>query len=223
MGKTACIFGSTGLIGTQLHLLLSQNESYERIVVFNRSAQSITIPKTDQIVGEYGSLLEFQNKLKADEYYCCLGTTMKKAGTKEAFEFVDYHLPVSIGKLAVLNQVENVFVVSSIGAAAQSKNFYLRTKGRMEEEMRKAGIKNLCFFRPSMLLGNRNESRFGESLGKIFMKIFGFVFIGKLKKYKAIEAEVVARAMMKVAEAKTGNSVYISDEIQKIGSMTFEK
>jgi uncharacterized protein YbjT (DUF2867 family) len=220
MGKTACIFGSTGLIGSRLHLLLSNNADYEKIIVFNRSAQSTNIPKTEQIVGDYGSLIQYQKELNADEYYCCLGTTMKKAGSEEAFEFVDYHLPVSIGQLAVQNQIAKVLVVSSIGASAQSSNFYLRTKGRMEEEMRKTGIKNLCFFRPSMLLGNRNEIRFGESLGKVIMKAFGFLFVGKLKKYKAIETEVVARAMMKVADANVGISVFLSDEIQKIGNGT---
>lgn len=192
MEKTACIFGSTGLVGSNLLRILSSSKRYKKVIVFNRSQQQLANPVVEQIVGDYSSLEKYADQLKADEYYCCLGTTIKKAGSKEAFEFVDFHLPVNIIKLAKKNNTSKVFVVSSIGASSKSSNFYLRVKGKMEEEILKTQVESLFVLRPSMLLGNRSESRFGESMGKIIMKIFGFIFVGKLKKYKAIEAEIVA-------------------------------
>ena len=159
MGKIACIFGSTGLIGSYLLELLTSDERYAKIIVFNRTQVSLSNPKIVQIVSEYSDLEKHKLQLMADEYYCCLGTTMKKAKTKPAFEYVDYQLPVEIGKLALHNNVSSYLVVSSIGASAKSGNFYLSTKGKMEESIKVLGLKNLFIFRPSMLLGKRNETR----------------------------------------------------------------
>jgi uncharacterized protein YbjT (DUF2867 family) len=217
MAKTACIFGSTGLTGSHLLKILINDERYEKIILFNRTVQSINHSKIEQIVADYNSIDQYTNQLKADEYYCCLGTTIKKAKTKQAFEYVDLQLPVIIGKFAIQNKVSGLFVVSSIGASAKSSNFYLNVKGRMEEELQKSGIGKLFIFRPSMLIGERNESRFGETVGKIVMKFIGFLFLGKLKKYRAIKAEIVANAMVVVANGGYNSSIFESDEIQKLG------
>jgi len=217
MGKVACIFGSTGLVGSQLVLCLLEDLRYEKILLFNRNLQPTTDQKIQQIVGNYDLLNQFASQLQADEYYCCLGTTIKIAKTKAAFEYVDLELPLSIGKMAVENQISKLLVVSSIGASSKSNNFYLNVKGRMEDGLAKLGIKSLHFFKPSMLLGKRNQSRPGESAGKVIMKIFGFLLIGKLKKYRAIEALTVAKAMIKVANSTEFKSFIESDEIQQLG------
>jgi len=217
MGKTACIFGSTGLIGSQLLQNLLQDSRYDKILLFNRTFQSFAHQKIEQIVGDYNLLIDYKSQLIGDEYYCCLGTTMKIAKTKSVFEFVDLQLPLSIGKLAIENKVSKLLVVSSIGASLKSGNFYLNVKGRMEFELGLLGIETLHFFRPSMLLGKREPSRLGESIGKIIMKIIGFMLVGKLKKYKAIKAETVANAMVNVANGNFKNLVFESDKIQYLG------
>jgi len=216
MGKTACIFGSTGLIGSHLILRLLDDPKYEKILVFNRTLQTYNQQKIEQIVGDYNLLSTYANQLKANEYYCCLGTTIKIAKTKSAFEYVDLQLPISIGKLAVENKVSKLLVVSSVGASSKSKNFYLNVKGRMEFELRNLGIETLYIFRPSMLLGKREQTRTGESIGKIVMKVLGFLLVGKLKKYRAITAKAVASAMVNVANGNFSNLVFESDAIQRL-------
>ena len=107
-----------------------------------------------------------------------------------------------------------MLVVSSLGADAGSGNFYLRTKGEMEDKLQTLGISSLKFFRPSMLLGPRNEGRIGESIAKTLMQAFSFMFIGKLKRYKAIHANIVALAMIEAANVDDSKTYYESEEIQ---------
>ncbi len=217
MSKTACIFGSTGLIGTYLKEQFLNDERYSKVIVFVRSELMLTHSKLVEIVGNYEQLDTYSEQLRADEYFCCLGTTMKKAKTKEAFEYVDYLLPLKIANLAKKNNVKKYCVVSSIGASSKSNNFYLRTKGRMEEAILSVGLEYSHFFRPSLLLGERNEKRFGESMAKVFSKLFGFFMMGGLKKYRAIHGKTVAKAMIIVANRDTRQNVFISDEIQELG------
>jgi len=194
-----------------------KDKRYGKIILFNRSFQKIEHPNIEQIVADFSALNQMATQLLADEYFCCLGTTIKKARTKKAFEYVDYQLPLNIAKLAKENKVPKLLIVSSIGASAKSSTFYLKVKGQMEEEIGKIGIESLSFFRPSMLLGARKESRMGEAIGKVVMKMFGFLLFGKLKKYRAIEAEIVAKAMVVVANGSFSKSIFESDEIQEIG------
>lgn len=217
MKKTACIFGATGLIGSFLPELLKNDDRYEKIIVFNRSEKKYSNPKIIQIVADYEHIGNYSTELGADEYYCCLGTTIKKAKTKEAFEYVDYGLPLKIGQLAVENKTPKYLIVSSIGASAKSNNFYLRTKGRMERAVLELGINEVYFFRPSILLGKRNEHRLAESIGQVVMKAFGFLLLGPLKKYRAIHAKTVAAAMIEVTFNGTENQIIESDKIEKLG------
>ena len=218
MPKSACIFGSTGLIGSYLKEQLLNDERYSRVIVFVRKELTLTHPKLVEVVGNYRQLESFSDKLITDEYYCCLGTTIKKAKTREAFKYVDYQLPMQIAQLAKKNEVKKYCIVSSIGASAKSNNFYLRTKGRMEEDISALGIERLHFFRPSLLLGEREEQRFGEVASKVLMKIFGFLMLGGLRKYRAIHGECVAQAMIAIANKDITQKVFISDEIEAISN-----
>lgn len=223
MKKTACVFGSTGLTGSVLTELLTSDERYERIIIFNRSGKEYFHPKIIQIVADYELIGNYVTELAADEYYCCLGTTIKKAKTKEAFEYVDYGLPLKIAQIATENQTGKYLVVSSIGASDKSSNFYLRTKGKMEQAVSKSGVNEVYFFRPSILLGQRNEKRLGESIGQIAMKATGFLLWGPLQKYRAIQARTVAAAMIAVANEGFENQIIESDEIEKLGKAQFGK
>ncbi|HCY00506.1 MAG TPA: hypothetical protein DG754_10235, partial [Bacteroidales bacterium] len=149
-----------------------------------------------------------------DTAYCCLGTTIKKAGSKEAFLEVDLELVVDFANKAKEAGVKRFAVVSSIGANAKSKNFYLNTKGKVEEQLKAIGFKRLVIVQPSLLLGKRNEKRFGEDMGKVLYSVFKFIFIGPLKKYRGIQALDVAKAMIVLAEQGMGTITVESNVLQ---------
>ena len=211
--KTAILFGATGLIGSYVLQELLKDERYERIILFSRKSLHTGSHKVIEIITGFEDKEIIENHLYGDEIYCCLGTTIRKAGNQEAFRKVDYSLPLMIGVAAKKNGIRKMLVVSSLGADAQSSNFYLRTKGEMEQSLKSLSIPSLHFFRPSMLLGPRTESRPAETIGKIAMEAISFLFIGGLKKYKAIPAHTVAKAMISVANAIQPDDVYESDEI----------
>jgi uncharacterized protein YbjT (DUF2867 family) len=216
MVKTACIFGSTGLTGTYLIEVLLEDKRYNKILVFNRTKQNLFHPKIEQIVAPYDQLQNLKDQLKADEYYCCLGTTMNKAKTRQAFEYVDYHLPLEIGKLARENGIKTFSLVSSIGASAKSKNFYLRTKGKTEDALSGLGLDSLLIFRPSMLLGKRKETRLMETIAKPFTIALGIILWGPLKKYRAIHGKTIAKGMVYASNQMAGNQLIESDRIKTL-------
>ncbi|NHB67756.1 hypothetical protein G8O23_03565 [Bacteroidales bacterium M08MB] len=145
--------------------------------------------------------------------FCCLGTTMRKAGSREAFRKVDFDMVVDFAQKAKTAGIERFAVVSSIGANPKSKNFYLKTKGQVEEELKKIGFARLVIVRPSLLLGKRNERRIAEDIGKVLYSIFSILFIGPLKKYKGIKDEDVAKAMIALVEQGQGTIIAESNTL----------
>lgn len=217
MGRTAVVFGSTGLVGKELVKVLLSSESYDKVVAVARRRQDIADPKLEQVeISDFTNLIKVQDKLDAAVYFCCIGTTMKTAGSKEAFRKVDFEIPKQIAILADQLSINYMVVISSLGAKAVSSNFYLKTKGEMEETVRHIYHGNLKIVRPSLLMGKRSEFRFGERFAVFFMKVFGWLFIGPLKKYKGISAENVALAMIRTAEYPSDKIVYESDELYRL-------
>ena len=216
-GKTAILFGSTGLIGSYVLTELLKDSRYSRIILFLRKPLPQTAPRVTEVIMELSEHDDFEKYLFGNEVFICLGTTIRKAGTREAFRQVDFALPVKISLAARINEVSKVLVVSSIGANHKSGNFYLRTKGEMESALQSMGLSFLHIFRPSMLLGPRKESRTGETIGKFVMNTLGFMFIGPFKKYQAIHAHTVAKAMIRVANENHEKLIFESDEIAKLG------
>ncbi|RLD65157.1 MAG: nucleoside-diphosphate sugar epimerase [Bacteroidetes bacterium] len=216
MSKIAVVFGATGLIGRELVSQLIDNEEYHKVLIFNRRSQNYENSKIEELIIGEQYFESISGNVIADELYCCIGTTMKKAGSKAAFQKVDYEIPVWLAKTAEKNGINKLLIVSSVGANPKSKNFYLSTKGKMEQEVLKYNIPEIYFFRPSMLLGQRDESRFSEMMGQKAMKLTGFLMKGPLKKYKAIPAPVVAQAMQKVAKKDYSRHFFESDELWKI-------
>ncbi len=217
--KTALIFGATGLIGSQLTNLLLSNDHYEKVKIFVREKSQIQHPKLIQVVSDLSNPEEIANEITGDELFCCLGTTRKKAGSEKAFEYVDLELPLKIAQIALKNEVRKYLVVSSIGAKPHSRNFYLRTKGKMEQGLLEFNFENICIVRPSILLGHRKERRTGEEIGKFMVEILPFLFVGPLKKYKGIQAETVARAMIKLANSVNKRVILESHKLQDTGQV----
>lgn len=217
MDKTAIIIGSTGLTGSALlNILLNSNE-YAKIISFVRKATHINHPKLIEYLINFDNIDSYQSLINGDDLFCCLGTTMKKAGNQEEFEKVDLLYPLTFAKIAANNGTKQCLVISSIGANPDSKNFYLRTKGKLEVELRKFPFQSISVFRPSLLLGDRKEFRIAEKLGEYSLKALSVMMLGKLKKYKPIKAKDVAKAMFNISlKNNIGFRIYESDEIVNI-------
>lgn len=214
--RKALIFGSTGLIGNLLLEELVKSENYSGIRIFVRQPTGVTEPKVEEVTIDFSTLDIFSRFITGDDLFLCLGTTIKKAGSVKKMEEIDRDLPVRIAKLASLNNVKRVAVVSSLGASAGARNYYLRIKGEMEKGIIELDFENIAIVRPSMLLGERKEKRTGETVGKIVMKTFKTFLTGKLRKFRAIHGRDVARAMIAILQKDQVKNIYESDEIQKI-------
>ncbi len=213
VSKKAVIFGASGLVGKNILHALIRDKRYSHITIFLRKSISTRHLKVKEIITDLHDVDTIRESLQCDEIYCCLGSTIKKAGSEEAFKKVDFDLAVMVGELAVNKNIAHFLVVSSLGADANSSNFYLKTKGEMENALIQMNIPGLKIFRPSMLLGPRSESRPLESIGKVVMKSLSFLFIGRLKKYKAIEAKTVAAAMIAAANSEDKKMIFESNEM----------
>lgn len=216
--KTALIIGSTGLIGSHLLELLLASNDYEKVITFVRSASEIKHPKLTQHIVDFDKIETYKDLVQGDDFFCTIGTTIKTAGSKEAFRKVDFEYPSQFAALAAQNKVKQFLIISSLGADVNSGNFYLKTKGEMEEFLKNSSFESVSVVQPSLLLGDRTEFRMAEKVGVFFMKVFSFLFLGKLKKYKPIESTVVAKALLKIAQRNNkGYKIYESDAIQEIG------
>jgi GrpB-like predicted nucleotidyltransferase (UPF0157 family)/uncharacterized protein YbjT (DUF2867 family) len=215
--KTAVVFGSTGLVGGELVRELLAQDGFSKVTAVARRDLPVSDPRLEICrLSDYSQLMALKDRLNADIYFCCIGTTIKIAGTKEKFREVDLEIPKRIAQLAESFSVPNLVLISSIGASGQSSNFYLRTKGEMEKSVREIYSGNLKIIRPSLLMGNREEFRFGEKVSVVFMNIFGWLFAGPLKKYKGIKARDVAKAMIRTAQFPADKIVFDSGELHDI-------
>jgi uncharacterized protein YbjT (DUF2867 family) len=195
MNRTAVIAGSTGLIGSELLRLLLGDDNYGRVVALVRRPQSVANPKYEEIVTAFDDLGRI-SAVRADAAFCALGTTLKRAGSREAFARVDHAAVVDFAYWARSGEAASFAVVSSIGAGAGRGSFYLAVKGEMEEGVIEQRFPATHIFRPSVLLGKRSESRPGERLAANVLHLAAPLMIGPLRDYRAIPAESVARAMV---------------------------
>lgn len=216
--KTALIAGATGLVGSELLRLLIAQKKYRKIYVPVRRKTGLDAQCVEEMLINFNDLEDELKNINADEVYCCLGTTMKKAGSKQAFYRVDYQYPYDLAKIMKKNGAERFLLVSSIGADPKSLFYYSRVKGDLEEALKEIGFRSLVIFRPSLLLGERDEKRTGEDIAKNVYKAIDKLFVGPLAKYAGIEAHVVASAMLAMAcKELDGCKVLESDEIRKAG------
>ncbi|HKL66247.1 MAG TPA: NAD(P)H-binding protein [Bacteroidales bacterium] len=218
MNKTAIVFGATGLVGSELLNVLIRDVRYRAVKVFTRNELYIEHIKVIEKIVDVEDVDSYSDMLKGDDLYICLGTTRRKAGSVAKMEDIDRRLPVRIAKAALRMGVQNVALVSSIGARASSRNYYYRIKGRMEEDILELEFKRKVILRPSILLGKRSEFRLFESLGKSMVKALGFMLRGQREKYRGIKASIVAEAMVKELNNLNGKTIYESDEIADINS-----
>lgn len=212
--KSAIVIGATGLIGNFITTKLLADDRYEKIKIFVRRTSEINHPKLMEFVIDFERIEDWQNLLTGDELYSALGTTIKKAGSQKVQYNIDFNYQYNVAKAAAQNGIKNYMLVSSLGANPESKNFYLRLKGLLDEKIQQLSFDRIRIFCPSVLVGKRSEKRFAEHIG---IKLAGAVtnLIPALKKYRPINAEIVAEAMIKSANQNVNDKiiVYESDKI----------
>lgn len=213
--RTALVAGATGLIGHALLQRLLQDEAYAAVYVLSRRPLEQQHPKLKLIlVEDFDRLAEMAEMPRVQDVFCCLGTTMKKAGSKEAFRKVDYTYPFELAKLAAMNGASQYLLVSALGANTNSLFFYNRVKGEVEEAISKISqYRAVHIFRPSLLLGERNENRAGEGIAQKLSVLFKPLMRGPFKKYQPIEGEVVAEAMRQAARRESARGVEIYESV----------
>lgn len=215
--KTALIAGASGLVGSELLKFLIENDEYETIHLLSRKPLKIQSPKIVEHIVNFGELNKFEPNVKFNHVFCTLGTTIKKAKTKENFRKVDFDYVLALGQKAKEWNSDKFLMVSSLGANAKSRIFYSRVKGEIEQVLTDLLLSQLFIFRPSLLLGDRKESRAGEKTAINVYKIINPLFFGPFKKYKGIEAKQVAKGMISTALTHTDHfKVLESDEIQNL-------
>ncbi|RYG00398.1 MAG: oxidoreductase [Chitinophagaceae bacterium] len=213
------LIGATGVIGADLLHKLLASESYTSVLAIARKPLEISNQKLKQLIINFDDLDKHQAEIIGDDVFCCLGTTAKQTPDKTIYRKIDYHYPLQIAKIALQHGAKSYHLVSAMGANPNSSIFYNKTKGEVERDLEKLNFDSIHIYRPSLLDGNRGEKRFAENTMNVIMRIINPLLVGSARKYRSIKIEKVASAMLKQASKNLkGNYVYLSDEIEKLGS-----
>lgn len=212
--KTALIAGATGLVGKQLINELIANTEFEKIIAISRRNLSIVHPKLECRIMNFDLMDSFDYNGKIDVCFCALGTTQKKSGREGTLK-VDYEYVLNLARLCARLAIPKFLVVSSQGANPNSPIFYLRTKGQMEVAVGKTNVDTIYVVRPSLITGEREEFRLGETMGYYTYKVLQPILVGKLKKLRSVSGLQIARCMISLStQDKTGFYTIESDVIQ---------
>ncbi|TDL33168.1 NAD-dependent epimerase/dehydratase family protein [Jeotgalibacillus sp. S-D1] len=215
--RTALVIGATGLVGQEVVKELCSRDEYGEVRIISRKPIEMEHEKLTVSIIDF-NYLEGSHIGVADDVFCCLGTTMKKAKSKAAFRQVDLDFPLQLASLAKKNNARQFLVISAMGADLSSTFYYNRIKGLMEEQLIELDLPHLQIFRPSLLLGDRKEFRLGETVGAKVMSAMSWALVGPLKSLKAVRAEQVALAMVEGALAPSVEKVkiHLSSDIEKV-------
>ena len=218
MARTALIAGATGLVGGHCLELLLAEPGYAQVIALVRRALSVSHPKLEQRITDFERLGAAGAPFPApDDVFCCLGTTMKQAGSKAAFRLVDFTYVVSLANRALGQGATQFLLVSALGANPKSPIFYYQVKGEAEEAIGGLPFRGRYLFRPSLLTGDRPEHRPAERFGLAVASGVSLALVGPLRRYRPIAAATVARGMVRVAAAAPGGlKVVESDEIERL-------
>jgi uncharacterized protein YbjT (DUF2867 family) len=196
--------------------LLIDSKDYDQIISIGRAILGYSNERVQEIQADFNQLNELDLP-HVDDVFCCLGTTIKKAGSQDNFKRVDLDFVISTAQLGLKNGASKMMVISAVGADEKSSFFYNRVKGEMERKIQELQFDSVYIFRPSVLGGNRNEFRFGEKLGTFVMKVFSWLFFGKLTRYKIVPARKVAHSMIVHAlKNSSGRHIIESEEINAL-------
>lgn len=213
MERIALVAGATGLVGSKLLKLLERNNSFEKVVVLSRKKISTTSAKTEIVLIDFDNIKEF-SPMRITDIFCCLGTTMKKAGSKDAFYEVDHNYVVKLAELGKILGARGFYLISSLGADKNSRNFYSRVKGETENDVIGLNYSKTGIVRPSIIFGNRDERRVLEKLGIYIVKFISPIMLGPLKKYRGnLDVDIAETLVSDSLFEREGVKIYDSLEI----------
>lgn len=221
--RTAVLLGASGLTGNFLLQLLLQNDYFSKVRILIRNSFSLVHPKLETVIVDFQNQNALSDALgQGDTIFCCIGTTMKKVrGNKTLYRQIDYDIPLNTARLGLQKGFRQYVIISSVGANAKSSNFYLHLKGDLENVIQELPYDSIHIFHPSILIGERKEIRSGERIAQIFSLAISIFLWGNLKKYRAIQSEEVARAMLTAAQTEE-KGIHIHEYKQiKEGSKNF--
>ena len=214
--KTALIFGSSGLVGKSLLNQIINNSNYSKAKIFVRSSLEISDQKVEIINTDFKDLEIIKNLITGDDCFFCIGTTKKNSPNKSEYRRVELDLPKKIAQISKSNNVKSFIFVSSGFADPKNSGDYLKFKGLVEEEIKNLNFEKIGILRPSFLLGNRKENRVGEKIGIFIFKLLSPLFVGPFKKMKPIHSEIVAKAMIQIANEDIQQIIFESNEISDL-------
>lgn len=217
--KTALLVGASGMVGRFCLARLLASEHYTQVIVLARSSLGIEHAKLVEHLVDFEQLDEHKERFIAEDVFCCLGTTLKTAGSTAAFRKVDLDYPLAVATLAKSQGAKRMFLLTALSSTEKSMFFYNRVKGEVQRKIAELGFDTYHIFQPSMLLGKRRASdkRFGERFAQALFKVVDPLLVGSWRKYRGIEAQAVGEVMVKIAEQAPDGVCYIeSDEIQQI-------
>lgn len=217
-GRSALVLGATGLVGGHCLDLLLHEERYSTVRVLVRRALGMRHPKLAEHVADFDRLAEHEPLFSVDDVFSCLGTTIRKAGSRAAFWRVDVEYPTTAGRLAMAAGARNYLLVSALGADPASRIPYNRAKGEVEAKILDLSIPGVWIFRPSLLLGHREERRPGERIAELVLRPVTPLLVGPLRRYRPVRARTVAAAMIVAALADTPGRVVESEEMDALAS-----
>ncbi len=215
-GRSALLLGATGLVGRHLLDRLVESALYSRVRALGRRRPARRDPKVEFHGVDFDHLAEHAELFRVDDVFCCLGTTLSAAGSQEAFRAVDHDYVVEAARLASEAGAEQFLVVSSVGADSDARVLYNRVKGEMEVAVKHFPFRALWIVRPALLLGDREEFRLGERIAELVIRPFSPLLVGRLRRYRPVQALDVAAAMLHLAEAEGTGGVVESERIPEL-------
>lgn len=215
MRRTALVAGATGLVGSHVLDLLLDDQHWSHVITVGRRITARQHAKLEQRVRDLGQLETMSDLPRVDDLFCCLGTTIKQAGSQPAFRQVDYDFVVGLANAGLRAGATQFLLVSAIGADPASRVFYSRVKGETETAIRGLPYQAVQIFRPSLLLGERAEFRLGERIATLAAPVLAPLLFSRLRRYRPIQAATVARAMVTIAhDAPRGPNVFEYDAMR---------
>jgi uncharacterized protein YbjT (DUF2867 family) len=214
--KKAIVLGATGLVGRGLTEKLLEDARYSNVLIFSRKPFGMTHPKLTETRADLLSLGAVKDTFKGDVVYCCVGTTEAKTPDLGQYKAIDYGIPVAAARLCGENGIPNYLVVSALGANPKSRFFYNRIKGEMEVDVLKCQIPNIHLLQPSLIGGSRKEERKGERFAQRVMGFLKPFMLGPLEKYKMIDPNDIADAMIFLADHPLDTPRVPSDQIRQL-------
>ena len=202
--KKAIVFGATGFIGSHLLRDLLDSPDYERVIAVARKPLALSHAKLTTLIGDLASLPALKPQLVADEVFIALGTTRKHTPDEAEYYKIDHDYPVLAAEIAKANGAKSVFLVTAVGANARSSVFYVRTKGEVERDVLALNFGHTHIFRPSMILGERDEDRPRERMIIAVWNVINPLLVGPVDRYRGLAGEEIARAIAKAAQREAG-------------------